>query len=440
MLDALRPVLSLTIVIPALFLAYVPVQSYLRQPVARLLRWLLPLMLALTIGGGLLCYRLRLPTAPALALITLIASAIYIRTLHISLWKSGTIVLSVCAVFACLGSLARAFDAAVALHKAPADEVWFCLKTGICYNAVCWLALAIACYPARHVARKMIEDENFAQTWYVFWILPIVFIGLNLFMIPNNRQTLYTGRILQGYIIISLALLLLLAWFIAIFLVMANSLNRNARLQQENHFLSMQRERYENLKTAIEDARQARHDMRHYFNQISALAESGQWDQIKEYISGAVERIPNLDVHFCENRAADSVIGYYCALARREGVPFQAQADLPVQIPVNEIDMSVALANLLENALEASLRTAPARRQIRAQVYLHSNRLLLIQVENAYDGSIQEKNGVFQSTKHKGNGIGVQSVRRIAEKTNGACTFSYQNGVFSAKVMMHGNK
>ena len=55
MLDALRPVLSLTIVIPALFLAYVPVQSYLRQPVARLLRWLLPLMLALTIGGGLLC-------------------------------------------------------------------------------------------------------------------------------------------------------------------------------------------------------------------------------------------------------------------------------------------------------------------------------------------------------------------------------------------------
>ena len=104
----------------------------------------------------------------------------------------------------------------------------------------------------------------------------------------------------------------------------------------------MQRERYENLKTAIEDARQARHDMRHHFNQISALAESGQWDQIKEYISGAVERIPNLDVHFCENRAADSVIGYYCALARREGVPFQAQADLPVQIPVNEIDMSVA--------------------------------------------------------------------------------------------------
>ena len=180
--------------------------------------------------------------------------------------------------------------------------------------------------------------------------------------------------------------------------------------------------------------------MRHHFHQISALAECGQWEQLKEYASGAAERIPNLDMNFCENRAADSVIGYYCALARREGIPFQAQADLPAQLPVNEIDMSVALANLLENALEASLRAAPARRQIRAQVYLHANRLLLLQVENAYDGSIQEKNGIFQSTKHKGNGVGIQSVRRIAEKTNGACTFSYQNGLFSAKVMMRGDE
>ena len=44
---------------------------------------------------------------------------------------------------------------------------------------------------------------------------------------------------------------------------MATSLNRNAKLQQENQFLSMQQQRYENLRTAIEEARQARHDMRH---------------------------------------------------------------------------------------------------------------------------------------------------------------------------------
>ncbi len=439
MMDALRPILELAIVIPGLILAYVPVKSYLRQSPTRLIAWLAPSLLALVVGGGLICYRLHAPTTLALAIAILCTVGMYIASLRISLWKSATVALSVCAVFACLNSVSRALDAAFAASmSAPEDVPWFCLRAGICENALCWLAAAIAWYPAGHVAKRMVEDEHFAQTWYIFWVLPILFIALNLFMIPQHRETLYTGRVLQGYIIISVALLILLIWFNAIFLMMANSLNRNAKLQQENHFLSMQQERYENLKTAIEDARQARHDMRHQFNQISALAEDGNLDQIREYLARAVRRIPSLDMKFCENRAADSVIGYYCALARREGVPFQTQADLPEALPADEIDLCLVLANLLENALEASLRTDPARRRIGVRAYMHSNHLVLIQVENAFDGEIHEKNGVFQSSKRRGGGVGVQSVRRIAEKNGGASAFTHQDGTFVAKVMLRG--
>ncbi len=439
MMDALRPILELAIVIPGLILAYIPVKSYLRQSPGRLIAWLAPALLALAVGGGLICHRLQAPTALALAIAILCAMGMYVASLRVSLWKSITVALSVCAVFACLNSVSRALDAAFAASmSAPESAPWFCLRAGICENALCWLAAAIAWYPAGHVAKSMVEDEHFAQTWYVFWVLPILFIGLNLFMIPQHPETLYTGRVLQGYIIISVALLVLLIWFNAIFLMMANSLNRNAKLQQENHFLSMQRERYENLKIAIEDARQARHDMRHQFNQISALAEAGNLEQIREYLARAALRIPNMDMSFCENRAADSVIGYYCALARREGVPFQTQADLPAALPVDEIDLCLVLANLLENALEASLRTDPARRRIGVRAYMHSSRLVLIQVENAFDGEIHEKNGVLQSSKRKGSGVGVQSVRRIAEKTGGASTFTHRNGVFAARVMLRG--
>lgn len=84
---------------------------------------------------------------------------------------------------------------------------WFCLRAVICYHAICWLFAAIAYYPATHSVRRMVEDENFAQTWYVFWVLPLVFIALNLFMIPKYADTLYTGRVLQGYFVVSIALL-----------------------------------------------------------------------------------------------------------------------------------------------------------------------------------------------------------------------------------------
>ena len=439
MKDVLRPILELTVVFPGLLLAYFPVHSYLKQSSAKLAVWEVPLLFGLCLGGGLFCYHFGLSTAFPLLLITIVTIFLYLKTLRLSLWKSGTIALAVCAVFACLNSLSRAVGTAIVIRlQLPPDKPWFCFSACIFYNVICWLTAAAAYYPATHAVRAMVEDDNFAQTWYVFWVLPMVFILLNLFITPRYQITLRTGRVLQVYIVMSIALLFLMFMFNAIFLLMANSLNRNARLQQENQFLSMQQQRYENLKASIEEMRQARHDMRHHLNQISRLAEEENLPKLKEYLTSTICKIPDFDMHLCENQAADSVAGYYYALARRENIPFSLQLDLPARLPVDEVDMCLVLSNLLENALEASLRIVDRPRHIRITSYLHAGNLLLIQVENTYVGEILEKNGVFQSSKRKGEGIGLQSVRHIAEKSGGASTFSHQNGIFCAKVMLCG--
>lgn len=439
MKDVLRPILELTVVFPGLLLAYFPVRSYLKQSSAKLAVWEVSLLFGLCLGGGLFCYHFGLSTAFPLLLITIVTIFLYLKTLRLSLWKSGTIALAVCAVFACLNSLSRAVGTVITIRlQLPPDKPWFCFSACIFYNVICWLTAAAAYYPATHAVRAMVEDDNFAQTWYVFWILPLMFIALNLFMVPIYPTTLYTGRVLQGYIVLSVALLILMFMFNTIFLLMATSLNRNARLRQENQLLSMQQQRYENLKVAIEEVRQARHDIRHHLNQISMLAEADDMEAIKAYLAQTVSRIPDLDMHFCENRAVDSVLGYYCALAKREGIPFSTQIDLPQTLPVDEIDMGLVLSNLLENALEASFRTAPARRQIKVKAYVHAEKLLLMLVENACDTEVKETNGIFRSSKRKGNGVGIQSVRHIAEKNGGASTFTYRDNVFSAKIMLRG--
>ena len=92
--DALRPILELSVVLPGLLLAYIPVKTYLKQTPARLLGWLLPLFAALAVGGGLACWRLHVSTAPAQVVLVLAAIAAYIKTLRISLWKSATVALS----------------------------------------------------------------------------------------------------------------------------------------------------------------------------------------------------------------------------------------------------------------------------------------------------------------------------------------------------------
>ena len=433
----MRPILEIAVIIPGMLLAYLSVKACLRQTPFKLVLWMFPLLLGISLSGGVVCYIFQITTRLILIPILLLLMLIYHKTLQISIWKSSSIFLAVCAVFACVKSLSRAVNAIMIFEPDIAEkQLWLCVKAGIFYNLICLSFVLIAWYPATHMVRILIADENFAQTWYIFWILPLIFIGLNQFMVPKYQSTLYTGRILQIYIVVSIVLLIILTLFYAIFLMMALSLNKNARLQQENHFLSLQQARYENLCSAIEEARQARHDIRHHFLQLSSLAEKGDLEKIKEYLSNANSKIPDYDLHFCENQAADSVISHYAALAKRENIPFQANAALPAHISIDQIDMCLVLSNLLENALEASLKAKPFNRRIHAEVYLHHKHLLLIQVENTFEGKIQEKNHIFQSSKRPGNGVGIQSVRHIAEKNGGDSSFTYENGVFTAKIML----
>ena len=251
MTDILCPVLELSVIIPGILLAYLPVKNYLRQTPLKLTAWLLPLLLGICILGGAVCCALQIPTRWFLFPLLPVIMLIYHKTLKISVWKSVSIFLAVFAVFTCVKSLSRAVNALMTadLHITE-NELWLHTGAGIFYNVICLLFVLAAWYPACHCVQTMVTDENFAQTWYVFWILPVIFIGVNLFMIPKHRSTLYTGRILQCYIVFSLVLLIILLLFYVLFLMMAVSLNKNARLQQENHFLSLQQERYENLCTA----------------------------------------------------------------------------------------------------------------------------------------------------------------------------------------------
>ena len=108
---------------------------------------------------------------------------------------------------------------------------------------------------------------------------------------------------------------------------MANSLNHNARLQ-ENHFLTL----HGNITiicSAIEEARYTRHDMHHHFLNYLHLLNMDPLNRSKIILTAPQNKITDLNMHFCENKAADSVISYYCALAKRRTYSIQSEISLP---------------------------------------------------------------------------------------------------------------
>ena len=296
----------------------------------------------------------------------------------------------------------------------------------------------IVWYPATHGVSRLLDDENLAQTWYVFWILPITFTLINLFIVPWNTANTLEDKSIQIYIVVSTALFILLLIFYALLYFIAKSLNHNNRLIQENQFLNMQQAQYDTIKVAIEETRQARHDMRHHFAVLNALAEQKDWKKLEDYLSSASQSIPDTELQLCKNGAVNGIVGHYYARCKNNDITLNHRLDLPENLPVIETDICLVIANLLENALEASLKSSKTKKQISITAYLHSDNIIILSVENDYNGEINEKGGIFSSSKRNGYGIGTQSVRRIAEKNGGYCKFTYNSGTFRADVMLRG--
>ncbi|MBD5089147.1 MAG: GHKL domain-containing protein [Clostridiales bacterium] len=437
MMEFLCPTLELMILLPGMLIAYLPMKQHLRMSPAKLTIVTVLLTLFLCFAGGAVSFLSHIQTVWLFFPATIIMGIFYVHTLKITRWKSISVFLAICGTFSCLGSTAIGVNAILSPGEfAPPLS----FRAALFWFLLCCVLMAAVWHPATHAARKLLEEEAFAHTWYVFWILPLLFIGLNLSMIPNNPGILDQGRLRQLYIIISFVLLFLLLLFYVLFYLMASSLNHNDRLRRENQFLSMQQARYNSLRTAIEQTREARHDMHHHLNILQNLATQEKWESLKKYLADVQGSIPDVELGLCDNTVVDSIAGHFILLYRKHGIPLSFKLDLPCELPVSETDLCSVLSNLLENALEASLRTAHEKRQVKASAHLHSSHMVLLSVENAYDGKIEEKNGVFQSSKRKGDGVGLQAVCHIAEKNGGYSRFLYDDGIFCANVILRGGK
>ena len=56
MSEIMRPILEIAVIIPGMLLAYLPVKACLRQAPFKLGLWMFPLLLGISLSGGIVCY------------------------------------------------------------------------------------------------------------------------------------------------------------------------------------------------------------------------------------------------------------------------------------------------------------------------------------------------------------------------------------------------
>jgi len=210
------------------------------------------------------------------------------------------------------------------------------------------------------------------------------------------------------------------------------------RIAGVEKLVEMQRAYYPVIIESVEEARRARHDLRHHVNVIKGLVSKDKSDELKAYIekyAAGFSKMPPLS--FCENDIVDVILRHFAVLAAEEDVYFEVNVSIPDTLAIDDADICVIISNLLENALEACVYV-PGEKFIKV-IIKKVNKNLVILVDNSYDGNTKTQNGRFMSRKRRNRiGIGLSSVRLIAEKYGGSAKFipDTTKKIFSSEVVI----
>lgn len=192
---------------------------------------------------------------------------------------------------------------------------------------------------------------------------------------------------------------------------------------ESQNYLTEQSER--NLKIL-------RHDMRHYSTMIDSLLDQEEYAEIK-HIIGHINEVVNENKvdSYCENRVVNTILMKMAEQANSLQIDLRLDVLIPRQIPVNEYEFAMVLANLLENAVFSVQNDSSAGKSIDAKIHC-TDEHLLIDMENDCDQEIyfDSITGLPKSRRGKGHGLGMQSVQAFCDKMGGTIDCYCENNRF----------
>lgn len=192
------------------------------------------------------------------------------------------------------------------------------------------------------------------------------------------------------------------------------------------------------------ELRRMRHDMKNHLSGILGMVNAGQTKEAGEYIQkmlddGIGKRAG--EISHTGNIVVDSLVNHKYALARREGIKFEAHVFLPSVLPFQSGHLAIIFGNLLENALEASRKIPAEQRYIILEATYVKETLQICIKNSSPEEQKKDNSGHYLTTKEdtRYHGIGLASVEQALADYNGELFTKYENGEFRASAVLYGN-
>lgn len=297
------------------------------------------------------------------------------------------------------------------------NHFWFALVGNIVVHIVILLALY---HKIGAIFQKFCE-RDWGNTWWELCLIPVFFF-CSFSSIAFFPYTLYEY---PSNILVSIFLMVTMFVSYVVVLHYMDSEMKHIEAYWKNVMFESYIKGLESQKHLVEQSEQnlrvLRHDMRHYTTMINSLLDQGEYEEIRSitaHINDVVRE--NKVKRYCDHLIINTILSKMAELAKAHEITLNMDVLIQEQIPVNEYEFAMVLANLLENAVFSTRELSSAEKYINAKIHCTRERLLIDMVNECKEEiEFDSLTGLPKSRKGKNHGLGMQSALTFSEKLGG---------------------
>lgn len=239
--------------------------------------------------------------------------------------------------------------------------------------------------------------------------------------------------IAANFILTSQAMPVILC-FVLIVVMMRRKRNQQMIEMRDN----LTEQKYEQLKYLNQEMQILRHDWKNHLLAMKSLVEEKEYEKLEDYLADMTEMASMRRTMVVSGHSMmDAVLNYKAEQAMTKNISIDMKSDWMQGLKLAEKDIFIMLANLLDNALEASEKVTDSP-WINVNITRTKN-MLFIKISN----SISKRPGkmferfVTDKVDTKQHGFGILSVERIVKRYDGEFETFYNENRFEASIAVY---
>lgn len=191
----------------------------------------------------------------------------------------------------------------------------------------------------------------------------------------------------------------------------------------------------EEVRSIHNEMRGYKHDFHHHLQALKGQLEAGEIDRAIAYIDQLDQALQNVDTLLkTGNVTVDAILSAKIAGAKTEGISVTVDANIPDNLTLTDLELSIIIGNLLDNAIEAC-RSAEGKKFIRISLHM-KGKMLYFYMLNSAGAKKQKLGSLFKTSKGSAHGFGLHRTENVLNEHGGWVKYNSEDGAFTSEFLV----